>query len=143
MKNLWRYFTLTMVVSVLSCTAYAETIQKERMKARHGQTRHLRGDGHRIVLELSKLEGRPLSPSKVPLASRLSADRYFLHRGKALPARPRAAGVQFGGPLVGLYWDLGNRVKLGAGYNFSSFSDDVADLTLDRDGLFISLIGSL
>lgn len=53
------------------------------------------------------------------------------------------AGDQRSGALIGLYRHLGDHVKLGAGYNFTSFSDDLTDLTYDSQGFFINLIGSM
>jgi len=45
------------------------------------------------------------------------------------------------GALVGLYRHLGDNSKIGAGYNFASFSDDLTDFNDDSDGFFINLIG--
>lgn len=45
------------------------------------------------------------------------------------------------GALVGIYRHLGNHVKIGAGYNFTDFSDDLSDLSYDEEGFFVNLIG--
>jgi len=45
------------------------------------------------------------------------------------------------GYLAGIYRHLGKNIKLGVGYNFGQFSDDVTDLTLDDEGVFVNLIG--
>lgn len=45
------------------------------------------------------------------------------------------------GALVGIYRHIGNNLKVGAGYNFSRFSDDLTDLTLDDEGVFVNVIG--
>ena len=45
------------------------------------------------------------------------------------------------GALAGLYRHIGPHVKLGAGYNFTDFSDDLTDLDFDYHGWFVSLIG--
>jgi flagellar motor protein MotB len=45
------------------------------------------------------------------------------------------------GVLVGIYRQLGNHIKVGAGYNFSDFSDDLTQLDYKHQGLFINLIG--
>ena len=42
--------------------------------------------------------------------------------------------------LAAAYRHVGNNVKIGAGYNFGSFSDDLTDLSRDDRGLFINLI---
>ncbi len=77
----------------------------------------------------------------------LRADWHFLHRWDALvegrvldlpDAKDRLAGA-----LVGVYRHIGNHIKLGAGYNFSKFSDDLTDHDFDHQGLFINFIGKL
>jgi flagellar motor protein MotB len=45
------------------------------------------------------------------------------------------------GVLVGIYRHLGNHIKVGVGYNFSDFSDDLTQLDYKHQGLFINLIG--
>ena len=40
--------------------------------------------------------------------------------------------VDHDGVLLGVYRHLGNHIKLGAGYNFSKFSDDLTDLDVGR-----------
>ena len=45
------------------------------------------------------------------------------------------------GILVGIYRHLGNHIKIGIGYNFSDFSDDLTQLDYKHQGLFINLIG--
>ncbi len=47
------------------------------------------------------------------------------------------------GVLVGIYRHLGNYVKLGIGYNFSKFSDDLTDMDYEHQGLFINIIGKI
>jgi hypothetical protein len=34
-------------------------------------------------------------------------------------------------------------LKLGAGYNFTDFSDDLTDLSYDQQGAFVNIIGTL
>jgi len=45
------------------------------------------------------------------------------------------------GALLAIYRHLGNHIKVGAGYNFSDFSDDLTQLGYRHQGLFINLIG--
>ena len=45
------------------------------------------------------------------------------------------------GALVGAYRHVGENAKIGVGYNFSSFSDDLTNFDDDNDGFFINLIG--
>jgi len=47
------------------------------------------------------------------------------------------------GALVALYRYLGKRVKLGAGYNFTDFSEDLTDLSFDEHGVFLNLVGAM
>jgi flagellar motor protein MotB len=75
------------------------------------------------------------------------ADWHFLHRWDALvegrlldlpDAHDRRNGV-----LLGLYRHLGDHIKVGAGYNFSDFSDDLTDLSYRHQGLFINIVGTI
>ena len=45
------------------------------------------------------------------------------------------------GALAGLYRHIGKRLKLGAGYNFTDYSDDLSNLDYDNGGWFVDLIG--
>jgi len=53
-------------------------------------------------------------------------------------AHDRRSGV-----LLGLYRHLGDHVKVGAGYNFSDFSDDLTDLSYRHQGVFINIVGTI
>ncbi len=73
------------------------------------------------------------------------ADWHVLHRWDALvearlldlpDAQDRRSGA-----LLALYRHLGNHLKVGGGYNFSDFSDDLTQLDYRHQGLFINLIG--
>lgn len=75
----------------------------------------------------------------------LRTDWHFVHRWDALfEVRmldlPDAQDSR-SGALVGLYRHFGNHLKLGVGYNFSDFSDDLTQLDYQHQGLFINLIG--
>jgi hypothetical protein len=48
-----------------------------------------------------------------------------------------------GGALVGIYRYFGKHLKVGAGYNFTDFSDDLTDLSYDHQGAFVNLIGTM
>ena len=50
------------------------------------------------------------------------------------------AGVRETGALGAIYKHVNDTVKVGAGYNFGSFSDDLTDLTYDDRGAFINII---
>jgi hypothetical protein len=47
-----------------------------------------------------------------------------------------------GGALVAIYRYFGEHLKLGAGYNFTDFSDDLTDLSYRHQGVFVNLIGT-
>ena len=47
------------------------------------------------------------------------------------------------GFLIGIYRELDKNIKLGAGYNFTDFSDDLTDLSYTHQGIFINLIGKI
>jgi len=75
----------------------------------------------------------------------LRADWHFIFRWDVLiegrmldlpDAQDSRSGV-----LLGIYRQLGNHIKVGAGYNFSDFSDDLTQLDYRHQGLFINLIG--
>ncbi|WP_026841967.1 OmpA family protein [Citrifermentans bremense] len=74
-------------------------------------------------------------------------DWHFLHKWDALAegrrldlpdAQDRRSGV-----LLGLYRHLGNNFKVGAGYNFSDFSDDLTDLSYRHQGVFVNIVGMI
>ncbi|MGI9404886.1 MAG: TonB-dependent receptor, partial [Hyphomicrobiaceae bacterium] len=45
------------------------------------------------------------------------------------------------GALFAVYRHVGENLKVGLGYNFGRFSDDITDLTHDDDGIFVNAIG--
>jgi hypothetical protein len=47
------------------------------------------------------------------------------------------------GALLAVYRYLGEHLKVGAGYNFTDFSEDLTDLSYDHRGAFINVIGTL
>lgn len=51
------------------------------------------------------------------------------------------ADQQHYGSLAAVYRHIGDNVKLGVGYNFGVFSDDLADLTLNDRGSFVNVVG--
>ncbi|MEJ2239884.1 MAG: hypothetical protein P8X82_16465, partial [Gemmatimonadales bacterium] len=44
------------------------------------------------------------------------------------------------GALTSIYRYIGTNLKVGVGYNFTDFSDDLTDLTYDHKGVFVNLI---
>ena len=47
------------------------------------------------------------------------------------------------GMLAAVSRYVGDHLKLGLGYNFTDFSDDLTDLSFDNQGLFLNITGSL
>jgi len=47
------------------------------------------------------------------------------------------------GALVGIYRYIGKNLKVGAGYNFSDFSEDLTDLSYRHQGAFINVLGTM
>ena len=52
----------------------------------------------------------------------------------------RDGGLRKGG-LIGLDRQLGENFRVGVGYNFTNFSDDLTDLKYDNKGWFLTLSG--
>lgn len=75
----------------------------------------------------------------------LRADWHFIHRWDALVEgrllEIPQAGDSRSGILLGIYRHIDERIKMGVGYNFTDFSDDLTDLDYDSQGAFINLIG--
>ena len=46
------------------------------------------------------------------------------------------------GALAAVYRYFGKNLKVGAGYNFTDFSDDLTDLSYDHQGAFFNIVGS-
>jgi len=72
------------------------------------------------------------------------ADWHFVHDWDAL-LELRWLGVPAAddsraGALVGVYRHLNNNVKLGGGFNFTDFSDDMTDLSYRSHGWFVNLV---
>ncbi|MEJ2470315.1 MAG: OmpA family protein [Desulfuromonadales bacterium] len=47
------------------------------------------------------------------------------------------------GAVLAIYRHIGENIKLGVGYNFSKFSDDLTDFDYDHQGAFINLVGKI
>lgn len=47
------------------------------------------------------------------------------------------------GALVGLDYHLGGNIKLGAGFNFTHFNDDLTNFKFDNYGWFINIVGKM
>ncbi len=52
-----------------------------------------------------------------------------------------SADQQEWGVVASAYKHVGNNVKVGVGFNFGQFSDDLTDTTLDDRGLFLNVVG--
>ena len=88
---------------------------------------------------------KDFKPTSAHLAI-LRADLHIVHNWDALLEgrvlfSPSAATVDYGA-LAAVYRHFGQNVKVGAGYNFGRFSDDLRDLTYDDQGPFINVVGT-
>jgi hypothetical protein len=77
----------------------------------------------------------------------LRADWHFTHRWDALIEgrlldTPDAQDKR-SGTLLGLYRHIGENLKVGVGYNFTDFSDDLTDLSYNSQGVFFNFVGKL
>jgi hypothetical protein len=52
-------------------------------------------------------------------------------------------GQRLSGALATIYRYLGKHMKVGVGYNFTKFSDDLTDLGYDHQGAFFNFVGSM
>ena len=52
----------------------------------------------------------------------------------------RKIGQRRQGALTSIYRYIGPKMKIGIGYNFTAFSDDLTDLSFDHNGIFLNLI---
>jgi hypothetical protein len=73
------------------------------------------------------------------------ADWHFTHRWDALiegrmldiaEAEDRRSGM-----LLAIYRHFNRHIKVGVGYNFTDFSDDLTDLDYDSQGVFVNAVG--
>jgi hypothetical protein len=82
--------------------------------------------------------------------------QFFVRRFSApLPVLDELGGMVGGGvsragdprrrrqPLVAISRYLNKHLKVGVGYNFTDFSDDLTDLSYDSRGVFVSMTGVL
>ncbi len=73
------------------------------------------------------------------------ADWHFVHKWDALLEarilKVDEAEDERSGFLTAIYRHVNSNFKIGAGYNFTDFSDDLTDLDYDSEGWFINLIG--
>jgi len=77
----------------------------------------------------------------------LRGDWHFTHRWDAMlegrlldlpDAEDRRSGA-----LVAIYRHINDNIKVGAGYNFTDFSDDLTDLDYTSHGVFFNFVGKL
>jgi hypothetical protein len=75
----------------------------------------------------------------------LRMDYHVVHNwdimaeGRAM-AFPEAETTEFGA-LLGVYRDVGDNMRLGAGYTWGAVSDDLRSMEPNREGIFLNLIG--
>jgi outer membrane protein OmpA-like peptidoglycan-associated protein len=77
----------------------------------------------------------------------LRADWHWVHEWDVLTELryldAKDAGDSQAGALLAVYKHLGKHFKLGAGYNFTDFSDELTNVSYRSHGWFINLIGKI
>lgn len=95
-------------------------------------------------LRMNKAEG-PWFSSRADLAV-LRADWHWVHEWDIVTElrklRAREAQDARAGALIGIYKHVGKHVKVGAGYNFTNYSDDLTDLSYRSRGWFINVLST-
>jgi hypothetical protein len=75
------------------------------------------------------------------------ADWHWVHEWDVLTEvrylAASAAHDSQAGALLGVYKHLGKNFKVGAGYNFTDFSDDLTNLSFKSHGWFLNFIGKM
>ncbi|MGC1427742.1 MAG: hypothetical protein WA822_04075 [Albidovulum sp.] len=98
--------------------------------------------GYRIS-ETAADQASPFVQNDAYLAA-ISARYHIVHNWDAMVELRKFDAIQTGvsefGAVGTVYRHFGNNFKLGIGYNFGSFSDDLTDLTHDDKGAFVNLI---
>jgi uncharacterized repeat protein (TIGR01451 family) len=95
-------------------------------------------------LRANREKNSPWFQSDATLAI-VRGDWHVIHKWDAV-LEARALKVDLAeetrrGWLLGLYRQLGRNLKLGVGYNFTDFSDDLTDLDYDDEGFFLNVLG--
>jgi len=76
----------------------------------------------------------------------LRADLHFVKDWDALIEARRLAAQEAGdarsGFLIGVYRHLAEHTKIGIGYNFTNFSDNLTDLSYRSRGWFMNALGA-
>ena len=75
------------------------------------------------------------------------ADWHVTHRWDAVMEGRLLNVIEAGdtrqGGLFALYYHIGKKMKLGVGYNFTDFSDDLTDLDYDSKGVFVNFVAKM
>jgi len=93
--------------------------------------------------ETSADEASPFEQNDAVLSA-VSLRYHMVHEWDALLEVRNFQTIQGGTSetalLAAAYRHMGNNLKVGVGYNFGSFSDDLTDLTYDNEGVFLNII---
>ena len=100
--------------------------------------------GFRIGETKEKVVGADWEEAEAHLAI-LRADWHVLHDWDAMIEcralwSPNTDQIDLG-LVAAVYRHISDSFKVGVGYNFGKFSDDLADLTHDDQGVFFNMIG--
>lgn len=93
-------------------------------------------------VRFGRLEGQWADSAATFIAGQM---RYGLRENWNALAEYRVLAVDDGGArhgaLVGIDRDVGQNLRLGVGYNFTRFSDDLTDFDYDQRGFFVNIVG--
>ena len=120
---------------ILSLDATYDLTQKLSVGAKYGM---------RVGQTLDRTPGSAWIDSSAHLGI-LRADYHIVNEWDAMIEgrvlwSPTSQTTDFG-LVAAIYKELGDNFKMGVGYNFGQFSDDLADIVHDNHGVFINLIG--
>jgi len=104
--------------------------------------------GGKVAMRIGELSASRENPEFFRSRARLTvlrADWHVLRRWDVLLEGRQLELIDAedtrSGALVGVYRHFGDHIKIGLGYNFTEFSDDLTDLSFDSQGAFINLVG--
>ena len=106
--------------------------------------------GGKYGIRLGEIEDRndPDTSSGLSFTQMLTAradlhiiDKWDLLAAARMLNSPSANTTDYG-TLLAVYRHVKDNFKLGVGYNFGSFSDDLRDITLNDQGAFVNLVGT-
>jgi hypothetical protein len=104
--------------------------------------------GAKYAFRMSELKDNALGGPWFDSQAHLLIGRMDLHvakewdlLGELRMLETTTTGEKKTGALVGVYRHMNDNFKFGVGYNFTEFSDDLANLRQNNRGVFVNAIG--